>query len=620
MTLDEILFEWSYRCPKGYPTIVDGKFIDRDEVLILNELLVQRGFPTFNVPEAKAPKAEKSLTRFQKWYNSQSKSDITPFIETFPIVEALIDGDVTLKSFIATVSQSQYDWHPKVIEYLKDLKGFLNDPESVDYFNNVYVRGKSASSPISQQHSLKSLNGGKKITSFIHNNVRNMYDLIQTGEKNKVFTADVFVFWGVTDVTDEVLEKFALAVYKPNIKNKSLIDLGSNRYVACVSLKASSGRLGKWTDYGGNYIKIDEAITENFLDNVAAKFAKTSVGKALLAGFDKIKTMFSNLYDSIKAAVSEDNPAVKQFKDLSKTVQEFDTLIDDPNITEGDDELITCSTCMQDKLKKLDPYVQKVLAGSGLGDIRTTLKPFIDNELFLANLTEFNKNVEQTKKGYKQLESVYKKIIKAKPINVAEAKSKCTALKDTDGKLLKVSRNDLKNILFTNSNSLSFDLIKNIINQTFGNVKPQEINKKKESLIKLSVTLASEMVFGTSAELPLVKYVGVHPPMELGTKAQYKEQKMKQASSVFGSKLKIPICALSIYPSKGKTGETPYYYVVKFFTFYNMEQPTGGYQPKDVSYAVTSFKCNSGSDFAFAVEADDEVNGDQLLKAVTSKV
>lgn len=619
MTLDDLLLEISYQLPKGYPTIVDGKFVDREEVLLINKFLLERGIGKLPVPEA--TKVTKELTKFQKWYNSQSKSDITPFIETFPIVEALIDEDVTLKSFIATVSQPQYDWHPKVVEYLKDLKSFLSDPDSVRYFNEIYVRGKAPSSPISQQYSLKSLNNGKKITSFIHNHVRDVYDVIQTGEKNKVFTADVFVFWGVTDPGDDVIEALSLAVYQPKIKNKSLIDLGNNRYVACVSLKASSGRLGKWTDYAGNYVKVADQsgeVSENVVSDLASKFAKTAIGKTLLTGFEKIKTMFADLYNKIKSVVSEDNVAVKQFEDLSKTMQEFDMLIDEPSLTEGDNELITCSTCMQDKLKRLDPYVQKVLAGNGLDDIKKVLKPLIDGDLFVANLSEFNKSVEQTKKGYKQLETVYKKILKAKP-SVAEVKSKCAVLRGDDGKELKVSRADLKNILFTNSNTLSFDLIKNMINQTFGSIKPNEIKQKKDSLIKLSVTLASEMVFGTSAELPLVKYVGVHAPMELGTKAQYKEAKMKQANAVFGSKLKLPVSAISIYPSKGKTGETPYYYVVKFFTFYNIEQPTGGYKPEDVSYAVTSFKCNSGSDFAFAVEADDEINGTQLLKAVTSK-
>jgi len=44
INFDEILTEWSYRLPKGFPTVIDGKFVDRYEILILNEILAERGF------------------------------------------------------------------------------------------------------------------------------------------------------------------------------------------------------------------------------------------------------------------------------------------------------------------------------------------------------------------------------------------------------------------------------------------------------------------------------------------------------------------------------------------------------------------------------------------------
>ncbi len=43
---DEILTEWSYRLPKGYPTVIDGKFTEYEEVKILNEILDERGLST----------------------------------------------------------------------------------------------------------------------------------------------------------------------------------------------------------------------------------------------------------------------------------------------------------------------------------------------------------------------------------------------------------------------------------------------------------------------------------------------------------------------------------------------------------------------------------------------
>jgi hypothetical protein len=40
---EDILLEWSYRLPKGFPTMVDGEFGIRDEVIILNQILEERG-------------------------------------------------------------------------------------------------------------------------------------------------------------------------------------------------------------------------------------------------------------------------------------------------------------------------------------------------------------------------------------------------------------------------------------------------------------------------------------------------------------------------------------------------------------------------------------------------
>jgi hypothetical protein len=52
INMNEILEEWSYRLPKGYPTIVNGVFTERVEVEILNQLLEDRGLKPLPLPEA----------------------------------------------------------------------------------------------------------------------------------------------------------------------------------------------------------------------------------------------------------------------------------------------------------------------------------------------------------------------------------------------------------------------------------------------------------------------------------------------------------------------------------------------------------------------------------------
>lgn len=44
MTLDDILLEWSYRLPKGYPTMKDGRFTDKKELKVLQEVMDEYGF------------------------------------------------------------------------------------------------------------------------------------------------------------------------------------------------------------------------------------------------------------------------------------------------------------------------------------------------------------------------------------------------------------------------------------------------------------------------------------------------------------------------------------------------------------------------------------------------
>jgi hypothetical protein len=47
-----ILDEVSYKLPKGYPTVVDGVFTEREEITIINEALEAEGLPTLPLPEA----------------------------------------------------------------------------------------------------------------------------------------------------------------------------------------------------------------------------------------------------------------------------------------------------------------------------------------------------------------------------------------------------------------------------------------------------------------------------------------------------------------------------------------------------------------------------------------
>jgi hypothetical protein len=81
---DEILTEWSYRCPKGYPTVVDGVFTEYEEVKILNEILEERFAVALPLPEAansfdpKVADLILSSPAFTDLINVQAKKQGTP--------------------------------------------------------------------------------------------------------------------------------------------------------------------------------------------------------------------------------------------------------------------------------------------------------------------------------------------------------------------------------------------------------------------------------------------------------------------------------------------------------------------------------------------------------------
>jgi len=85
---DEILTEWSYQCPKGYPTIVNGVFTEYEEVKILNEILEEKFGKSIPLPEATAPDTNTA----QKIHNAiissgPYKAIILPTQATQPTIE-----------------------------------------------------------------------------------------------------------------------------------------------------------------------------------------------------------------------------------------------------------------------------------------------------------------------------------------------------------------------------------------------------------------------------------------------------------------------------------------------------------------------------------------------------
>ena len=119
MTLDDILLEWSYRLPKGYPTVVDGVFTSEKELAILSEILNENGIdrmsiftPDF-VNKTSAPLREEEV--------SEIPTDITLKTLINTLKGANLEQEDLLRIFrIVDAKSSQKG----IIEQLMALKNF----------------------------------------------------------------------------------------------------------------------------------------------------------------------------------------------------------------------------------------------------------------------------------------------------------------------------------------------------------------------------------------------------------------------------------------------------------------------------------------------------------------
>jgi hypothetical protein len=113
MTLDDILLEWSYRLPKGYPTVVDGQFVDQTELSILHEVMDEYGI---NMP------SELSLFDAKAKQEEPTQAPI-PAPSQQDLAKLLISGDTILsektRQRIATLLKRSGVIEERIAESLK---------------------------------------------------------------------------------------------------------------------------------------------------------------------------------------------------------------------------------------------------------------------------------------------------------------------------------------------------------------------------------------------------------------------------------------------------------------------------------------------------------------------
>ena len=388
--------------------------------------------------------------------------------------------------------------------------------------------------------------------------------------------------------------------------------------------------MGKITTYMKNFVQlspdeIDDVIPEGFFGDLGSaivdklKSVANAIGGKIAEAWNSIKEFFTNLVTDAKEgrteAVADANGISTDLSEFLEIIQDADPTFNlDETLQEGDDELITCNLCMQNKVKSMATFMNKFLAGTALNEFEVKIKELSTQPGFVYKFEKLDVKIAKVKGVTQFTKQVVDKIGKAKvlPQAAGSKKIKCTPLN------LKLKRSELKNIFFINANQNAITAITNMLNHAFpkGATKPA---KAMEAFLKLAVDLSAQSVFGKSGNLPLVKFTGIATPQQLGTKQDYVSKALninKQYANQL-SKQKLPVIGLKITPSTGSSkSESPYYYSVVLYTLYAIDaNEAGEVSPQSFSYAEIAFKANSGSKFTFVAEADAVALGSKVVKA-----
>jgi hypothetical protein len=137
---DDIIAEWSYRLPKGFPTMKNGKFTVKSELKVLQEVLAENGInemPDFTKKTPTRIQEERADTTFSKKelidiINTTELSEkdlirITRIVDSVSSEEGIIQLLSTQKNFDKTSSLQVFRMATESGDY-KQLKALLDDP------------------------------------------------------------------------------------------------------------------------------------------------------------------------------------------------------------------------------------------------------------------------------------------------------------------------------------------------------------------------------------------------------------------------------------------------------------------------------------------------------------
>jgi hypothetical protein len=584
----------------------------------------------------KIPPTKNEQFVLDSWNGLKNKTKV---FETIPIVYALYKHDDLSASEIIDVLRQPYDWDEAGKLWIFNvLKKIGNDEKAYETFLKVVINAiMSPNGP-----SLKELNGNKTIDDFIHGSITKFYTTLKKysphNDGSKTFTADVVILWGTSSASN-VINGNLLQKIQPT--EESLCLLSDNKtLMACVSLKALEGRVGKVTTLFQDRFGIKSTSNESYKPEIKEGVfdllnkASSSVIKTVKSWATKFTEWVTKTLTAIKDIFSPTNQSVvnaqkendDQVKEAEKVLAMFDRELEEhfrlngKILTESaDDEPLQISSCFRNQMlswyEKLENDTKKI--NTAFIEFQKNTSEYATKNLFRLSFTSLDEKNREFQTEIKRIKSVIDKIKRAKEQPAATKRVSCLLLVDSN-KPLTYTRKELKNILMSNSNYISISLLNSMIDEFLKKSKSLKTSDAIGNLIKFSTELNAEAIFGAATDVPLIKYDGTKI-IRFGSRKNYEENHKSKMIDHFKSIETLPIIGLKIYPPKSK--ETVTYYVVLLYTLADYKGAESNIpMDGDFVYNVISFKCNSGSDFAFAIESDTTTTGDKLVKSMSSDI
>lgn len=277
---EEILLEWSYRLPKGFPTIIDGKFGSRDEVIILNQILEERGL--FSVP---LPEKKLSVSDLPKLNKAQQERGevLYNMIRTGQSIQLSNGKNVVVdvkrsRAFIKALKNKQYD-------LLAGLRFFVNGDvnpyrvsslEKTSELGGGKGMGGGAEQTATQEstqclvNALRSIVGRDLTTNDLKKStLKQASSLIDTTEPfdNMVSFLNDNPSWAVTCVnTANILGKTFKKSYK-FFRGKGIVDKINQAAKSALRSAGVKANLNKWNP-ADIWMATDKAMSIEFPTNL----------------------------------------------------------------------------------------------------------------------------------------------------------------------------------------------------------------------------------------------------------------------------------------------------------------------------------------------------------------